>query len=200
MMKRILLLAGDFSEDYEVMVPWQALSMLGFRVDVVCPGKRVGEFIKTAVHDFEGDQTYSEKPGHLFRLTASFDEIKLQDYCGVYISGGRSSEYLRLNKSVLNIVHYAMNFSLPLAVICHGPQILAAAGVLQGKTLTGFFTVKPEIELAGGIWMNAADDEAVIDGNLITATTWMGHPAILRQFITLLGVNIIHKHPALPQG
>jgi len=191
-MKKILLIAGDFSEDYEVMVPWQALSMLGFRVDVVCPGKRTGEFIKTAIHDFEGDQTYTEKPGHLFRLTASFDEIRLQEYCGIYISGGRSSEYLRLNKSVLNIVHYAMNFSLPVAAICHGPQILAAAGVLKGRKLTGYFTVKPEVEMAGGLWVTAADDEAVVDGNLITATTWMGHPEILRQFITQTGTSIIH--------
>ena len=135
------------------MVPWQALNMLGFRVDVVCPGKRTGEFIKTAIHDFEGDQTYTEKPGHLFRLTASFDDIRLQEYSGVYISGGRSSEYLRLNKSVLDIVHYAMNLTLPVAAICHGPQILAAAGVLKGRKLTGYFTVKPEVEMAGGQWV-----------------------------------------------
>ena len=166
-MKKILLITGDFSEDYEVMVPWQALNMLGFRVDVVCPG-------------------------HLFRLTASFDDIRLQEYSGVYISGGRSSEYLRLNKSVLDIVHYAMNLTLPVAAICHGPQILAAAGVLKGRKLTGYFTVKPEVEMAGGQWVTAADDEAIVDGNLITATTWMGHPAILRHFITQMGTSIIH--------
>ncbi|MEX0495029.1 DJ-1/PfpI family protein [Raoultella terrigena] len=191
-MKRILMLAGDFSEDYEVMVPWQALSMLGFRVDVVCPGKRSGEYIKTAIHDFEGDQIYTEKPGHLFRLTASFDEIRVQEYAGVYITGGRAPEYLRLNKSVLNIIHYANNFSLPIAAICHGPQILVAAGVLKGKKLTGYFTLKPEVEMAGGSWVIAADDEAVQDGNLVTAATWMGHPAILRQFISLIGTSIIH--------
>lgn len=189
-MKKILLLAGDFSEDYEVIVPWQALSALGFRVDAVCPGKRAGEFIKTAILDFEGDQTYSEKPGHLFRLTASFDEIRLQDYCGFYIAGGRAPEYLRLNKSVLNIVHYAFNFSVPIAAICHGPQILVAAGVLKGRTLTGYFTMKPEIELAGGIYRSAADDEAVLDGHLVTATTWMGHPALLRQFLSLIGTTV----------
>ena len=140
-MKKILLITGDFSEDYEVMVPWQALNMLGFRVDVVCPGKRTGEFIKTAIHDFEGDQTYTEKPGHLFRLTASFDDIRLQEYSGVYISGGRSSEYLRLNKSVLDIVHYAMNLTLPVAAICHGrcwgikrPE---TDGIFYGKTGSG---------------------------------------------------------------
>lgn len=190
-MKKILMLAGDFSEDYEVMVPWQALSMLGFRVDVVCPGKRSGEYIKTAIHDFEGDQTYTEKPGHLFRLTASFDEIRMQEYSGVYITGGRAPEYLRLNKSVLNIIHYAMNFLLPVAAICHGPQILATAGVLKGRKLTGYFTIKPDIEIAGGIWINAADDEAIQDNNLVTATNWMGHPSILRHFISLIGTSII---------
>lgn len=166
--------------------------MLGFRVDVVCPGKGEGEYIKTAIHDFEGDQTYSEKPGHLFRLTASFNEIRLQDYCGFYISGGRSSEYLRLNKSVLSLVCQAMSLSLPVAAICHGPQILVAAGILKGKKLTGYFTVKPEVELAGGIWVATADDEAVMDGNLITAPTWMARPAILRSFINLMGTRIIH--------
>lgn len=190
-MKRILLLAGDFSEDYEVMVPWQALSMLGFRVDVVCPGKRSGEYIKTAIHDFEGDQTYSEKPGHLFRLTASFDEVRVQEYCGIYLAGGRAPEYLRLNRMVLNIIHCANNISLPIAAICHGPQILVAAGILKGKKLTGYFTLKPEIEMAGGIWVSAADHEAVHDGNLVTATTWMAHPEILRQFISLIGSGTI---------
>ncbi|EED1845377.1 DJ-1/PfpI family protein [Escherichia coli] len=190
-MKKILLIAGDFSEDYEVMVPWQVLNMLGFRVDVVCPGKRTDEFIKTAIHDFEGDQTYTEKPGHLFRLTASFDEIRLQEYGGIYISGGRSSEYLRLNKTVLNIVHHAMNLTLPVAAICHGTQILAAAGVLRGRKLTGYFTVKPEVEMAGGMWVTVANDDAVVDGNLITAATWMGHPAILRHFIALMGIRIV---------
>lgn len=191
-MKRVLILAGDFSEDYEVMVPFQALSMLGFRVDVVCPGKRCGEYIKTAIHDFEGDQTYSEKPGHLFRLNASFDEVRMQEYCGVYITGGRAPEYLRLNKSVLNIIHYANNFSLPIAAVCHGPQVLVAAGILKDKRLTGYFTLKPEIEMADGTWVTSTDDEAVQDGNLVTAATWMGHPALLRQFISLIGTSIIH--------
>lgn len=190
-MKKILMLAGDFSEDYEVMVPWQALSMLGFRVDVVCPGKRGGEYIKTAIHDFEGDQTYTEKPGHLFRLTASFEEVIIAEYSGVYISGGRAPEYLRLNKSVLNLINYAMNFSLPVAAICHGPQILATAGVLRAKRVTGYFTIKPDIEMAGGIWVNAADDEAIQDGTLVTATNWMGHSSLLRHFVSLLGISII---------
>lgn len=192
-MKKVLMLAGDFSEDYEVMVPFQALSMVGFQVDVVCPDKRAGEYIKTAIHDFEGDQTYSEKPGHLFCLTKSFDEINMPEYCGIYITGGRAPEYLRLNQAVVDIIHFANKVSLPVAAICHGPQILvAAAGILKGKKVTGYCTLKPEIELAGGIWVDAANDEAVQDGNLITSPTWSGHPAILRQFIRLTGVSITY--------
>ncbi|MCE0495502.1 DJ-1/PfpI family protein [Vibrio salinus] len=192
-MKKILLLVGDFSEDYEVMVPYQALSMLGFRVDVVCPGKSRGEFIKTAIHDFEGDQTYTEKPGHLFRLNASFSNIRLEEYCGLYLSGGRSSEYLRLDRAVLHIVHYATNFSIPVAAVCHGIQILAAAGVLKGKKLTAYPSVRPEVELAGGNWVTTSDDQSVVDGNLVTAPTWMAHPALLRDFINLIGIRFIHQ-------
>lgn len=191
-MKKILLIVGDFSEDYEVMVPYQALKMIGIEVDVVCPNKSSGQFIKTAIHDFEGDQTYTEKPGHLFKLTTSFNQINLQDYAGVYISGGRSSEYLRLNSDILHIVHYAMGFSLPVAAICHGIQILVSADVLKGKKVTAYCTVKPEIELAGGIFIDVGTQEAVVDNNLVTAATWEAHPAILSQFIRLLGIKIFH--------
>lgn len=191
-MKKILLIVGDFSEDYEVMVPYQALQMLGIKVDVVCPDKSEGEFIKTAIHDFEGDQTYTEKPGHLFRLTASFNQINLHEYAGVYISGGRSSEYLRLNADILHIIHYMMGFSLPVAAICHGVQILVSADVLKGKKVTAYCTVKPEIEFAGGIYMDVGVQEAVVDNNLVTAATWAAHPAILSHFSRLLGIRINH--------
>lgn len=191
-MKRILMLAGDYTEDYEVMVPYQALSMLGFAVDVVCPGKMAGETIKTAVHDFEGDQTYSEKPGHLFRLTASFSDVTPSDYGGLYLTGGRSPEYLRLNPAVLHIVRHAFGFSLPVAAICHGVQILVCADVLRGRTLTAYDAVGPEVVLAGGFYTKVAPGEAVVDGNLVTSPAWPGHPAILREFIRLLGVSILY--------
>lgn len=191
-MKKILLIAGDYSEDYEVMVPYQALKMLGLDVDVVCPNKSKGELIKTAIHDFEGDQTYTEKPGHLFRLNTSFNQLDLQEYAGLYISGGRSSEYLRLNADILHIIHYMMGFSLPVAAICHGVQILVAADVLKGTKVTAYYTVKPEIELAGGIYVDVGTQQAVTDHNLVTAATWQAHPAILSQFSRLLGIRIIH--------
>lgn len=189
-MKKILLVAGDFSEDYEVMVPYQALSMLGFQVDVVCPNKIQGQLIKTAIHDFEGDQTYTEKQGHFFRLTASFNTIDLTSYVGFYLSGGRSSEYLRLNEDVLRLVRYAIDRSLPIAAICHGPQILVAANVLKGRKITAYSTVKPEIELAGGIFVDVGIAGCVVDSNLVSAATWEAHPTILKEFIRLLGVNI----------
>ncbi|MCL9774021.1 DJ-1/PfpI family protein [Vibrio methylphosphonaticus] len=190
-MRKILLLVGDFTEDYEVMVPYQALIMLGFAVDVVCPGKSKGESIKTAIHDFEGDQTYTEKIGHNFTLTASFSQIRLDEYCGIYLSGGRSSEYLRLEPSVLHIVHYAMNRNVPLAAICHGIQIITAANLVKNRRLTGYSAVKPEVEIAGGYWVDADDDESVVDHLLVTAPTWKAHPSILRNFIHLLGINIM---------
>lgn len=196
-MKKILLLVGDFTEDYEVMVPYQVLTMLGFTVDVVCPGKSVGETIKTAIHDFEGDQTYTEKPGHNFMLTASFNQIRLDEYAGIYLSGGRSSEYLRLDPKVLHIVHYAINRSLPIAAICHGTQILTAANVVKNRTLTGYCAVRPEVEMAGGHWLDVPDDESVIDHLLVTAPTWKAHPSILRNFIHLLGISIFYRNSAI---
>ena len=189
-MKKILLIAGDFSEDYEVMVPWQALSMLGFRVDVVCPGKRCGEYIKTAIHDFEGDQTYSEKPGHLFRLTASFDEVRIQEYCGVYLAGGRAPEYLRLNEQVLDLVRAFDQAGKPIAAVCHGAQLLAAAGVLEGRECSAYPACAPEVRLAGGTFIDIPVTQGHVQGNLATAPAWPAHPSWLAGFLGLLGTQI----------
>lgn len=190
-MKKILMITGDFTEDYEVMVPFQALEMVGFKVDVVCPDKKAGEFIKTAIHDFEGYQTYTEKQGHNFLLNASFDEIKLENYLGLYLTGGRCCEYLRLNDKVLDIVAYFMTFNKPVACICHGAQILTAADVVKERKITAYSTLKPEIEMAGGIYIEKNADESLVDGNLITSPAWPGNTAILRDFIRILGVYII---------
>jgi protease I len=191
-MKSILMLAGDFSEDYEVMVPYQALGMLGLRTDVVCPGKKAGDFVKTAIHDFEGDQTYTEKPGHLFRLTASFVDVDLENYAGLYLTGGRAPEYLRLDPEVQHIARYFMGKSLPVAAICHGVQILAAADTVRGRTLTAYPTVRPDVEMAGGTYVDVKPEDSVVDGNLTTAPAWPGHPALLRDFIRLLGVSVLY--------
>lgn len=190
MSKRILMLAGDFVEDYELMVPYQALVSVGFHVDVVCPGKKAGEQIATAIHDFVGFQTYVELRGHNFTLNKSFDSVKLEDYAGLYVTGGRAPEYIRLDPKVIEYTKYFFDKNLPVAAICHGIQILTAANVVKGRTLTCYVAVGPEVTLSGGNYKDIPATEAVTDGNLTTSPAWPGHPAILREFYKLLGVKI----------
>jgi protease I len=188
--KRILMLVGDYVEDYEVMVPYQALIMVGHQVHAVCPGRKSGEHVRTAIHDFEGDQTYSEKRGHNFTLNATFAGIRPEDYDALVIPGGRAPEYLRLNEAVLSMVqHFAAN-SKPIAAICHGTQLLTAAAVIEGRTCTAYPTVAPEVKNAGGRWVEVAPDKAHTDGNLVTAPAWPAHPAWLAAFLKVLGTRI----------
>lgn len=188
--KKILMLVGDFVEDYEVMVPFQALQMVGHTVHAVCPGKQAGDKVRTAVHDFEGDQTYSEKPGHNFALNATFAEVKAEDYDALVIPGGRAPEYIRLNGTVIEMVQHFAKANKPIAAICHGPQVLAAAGVLQGKACTAYPAVGPDVTSAQGKWMSIAVDKAYVDGNLVTAPAWPAHPEWLSKFLTVLGTKI----------
>jgi protease I len=190
MPKKILMLVGDYVEDYEVMVPFQALLMTGHRVDAVCPGKKASEKVRTAVHDFEGDQTYSEKPGHNFVLNATFADIKPEAYDALVIPGGRAPEYLRLNKSVLNVVRHFAQARKPIAAICHGAQLLSAAGVLEGKVCSAYPAVGPEVNACGGRWIDVPMDEAHVDGNLVTAPAWPAHPNWLAAFLKVLGTKI----------
>ena len=184
--KSILLLAGDFVEDYEVMVPFQMLQVLGHRVEAVCPGKRAGDKVRTAIHDFEGDQTYTEKPGHNFALTAAFDEIDPSKFDALYIPGGRAPEYLRLDENVLKLVRHFMDANKPVCAVCHGVQILAAAGVLRGRTCSGYYACGPEVTLAGGAYQQLGLFDAHTDGNLVSAVAWTSHPAALIAFQKLL--------------
>jgi protease I len=188
--KKILLLVGDYVEDYEIMVPFQALLMIGHTVHAVCPGKKAGEQVRTAIHDFEGDQTYSEKRGHNFSLNATFEQVKPEDYDALVIPGGRAPEYLRLNARVLEIVRYFAKENRPIAAICHGAQILAAAGVLDGKQCSCYPAVGPEVTRAGGTFVDVAMTEAVVDGNLVSGPAWPAHPAWLAKFLTVLGTKI----------
>ncbi|MBN1514567.1 MAG: DJ-1/PfpI family protein [Phycisphaerae bacterium] len=190
--KRILMLVGDFVEDYEAMVPFQALAMLGYVVHAVCPGKKPGQTVRTAVHDFEGDQTYTEKPGHQFVLNADFHAIDPSHYLGLVIPGGRAPEYLRLDEAVLKTVRHFAEAGKPIAAHCHGPQLLAAAGVLQGRQCACYPAVRPEVEQAGATWIKNDRDyaNAHVDGNLVTAPAWPAHPALLREFLRLLGARI----------
>ena len=191
--KKILMLVGDFVEDYEVMVPFQALQMVGHTVHAVCPGKKAGEKVRTAVHDFKGDQTYSEKPGHNFTLNATFDNIKPEEYDALVIPGGRAPEYIRMNERVLEIVRHFAENNKPIAAICHGAQVLTAAGVVKGRKINAYPAVGPEVKVAGGEYVELPWDKAIVDGNIVTAPAWPAHPEWLAKFLELLGTKIIHE-------
>ena len=188
--KKILMITGDFTEDYETMVPFQALLMVGHTVHAVCPGKKAGEQVKTAVHDFEGDQTYSEKPGHNFTLNATFADIKPTDYDALVIPGGRAPEYLRLNPEVIAAVKHFVEAGKPVAAICHGAQLLAAAGVLNGRSCSAYPACGPEVAAAGGRYADIPVNQAIIDGKLVTAPAWPAHPDWLAKFLNVLGSRI----------
>jgi len=193
MPKKILMVVGDFVEDYEVMVPFQALQVVGHQVHAVCPDKKAGQKVRTAIHDFEGDQTYSEKRGHDFALNATFDDINPSDYDALVIPGGRAPEYLRLNKNVLDFIRHFAKENKPIAALCHGPQLLTAAGVVNGKKLSAYPAVGPEVTIAGGKYANVGFEEAVTDGNLVTGPAWTAHVEWLRQFIAVLGTTVIQE-------
>jgi protease I len=190
--RKILLLCGDFAEDYETMVPFQTLQAVGHEVHAVCPDKKAGEQIATAVHDFEGHQTYSEKPGHNFTLNADFDAVNPDDYDALVIPGGRAPEYLRLNPRVLELVRAFHEAGKPIAAICHGVQILAAAGIVRDRTVSCYPACAPDLEAAGGTYADIPIDAAHTDGNLVTAPAWPAHPQWMAQFLRLLGTEIRH--------
>jgi protease I len=189
--KKILMLVGDYVEDYEVMVPFQALQMVGHTVHAVCPGKTNGQSVRTAIHDFEGDQTYSEKPGHNFALNFDFDQVKVEDYDALLVPGGRAPEYLRLNETVLEWVRTFDKADKPIAAVCHGAQLLAAAGILEGRQCSAYPACAPEVRLAGGEFIDIAVTAAHTQGNLVTAPAWPAHPSWLNGFLKLLGTEII---------
>ncbi|MEA5671697.1 DJ-1/PfpI family protein [Pseudomonas sp. MH2] len=188
--KKILMLVGDYVEDYEVMVPFQALQMVGHTVHAVCPEKIAGQTVRTAIHDFEGDQTYSEKPGHNFALNFDFVQVRAEGYDALLIPGGRAPEYLRLDERVLKLVKEFDQAGKPIAAVCHGAQLLAAAGVLEGRECSAYPACAPEVRLAGGRFVDIAIDQAHVDGNLVTAPAWPAHPAWLAALLKVLGTRI----------
>ncbi len=192
MSKRILMITGDFTEDYETMVPFQALVAVGHVVHAVCPGKKAGDQVATSIHDFEGQQTYSEKRGHNFTLNASFEGLSVESYDALVIPGGRAPEYLRMDATVIAAVQHFFAAGKPVAAICHGAQLLAGAGVLKGRYCSAYPACRVEVELAGGTYADIAIDAAVTDGNLVSAPAWPAHPAWLAQFLAVLGTTIQH--------
>ncbi len=190
MSRKILMLVGDYVEDYEVMVPFQTLATLGYTVEAVCPDKKAGQFVRTSIHDFEGDQTYSEKRGHNFTLNKDFAAVNTADYAGLVVPGGRAPEYIRLNQRVLEIVREFNAAKKPIAAICHGPLVLVTAGVLQGKSCSAYPACGPDVTCAGGKYADIPLDKAHVDGNLVTAPAWPAHPDWIAKFVGLLGARI----------
>ncbi|ACO33453.1 MULTISPECIES: DJ-1/PfpI family protein [Acidobacterium] len=190
---KLLMIVGDYAEDYETMVPFQALQMVGHRVDAVCPGKKSGQSIRTAIHDFEGDQTYSEKRGHNFGLNATFEEIDPAEYDGLVLPGGRAPEYLRLNERVLAMVRHFAEAKKPIAAICHAAQLLAAAKCIAGKRVSAYPACAPEVELAGGHYVAVEMTAAVVDGNLVTAPAWPAHPEWLAKYLPVVEAYLAQK-------
>ena len=193
MPKKILMLVGDYVEDYEVMVPFQALQIAGHQVHAVCPDKKAGDKVRTAIHDFEGDQTYSEKRGHNFTLNATFNDINPATYDALVIPGGRAPEYLRLNEHLLNVVRHFFEEEKPVAALCHAPQILASAGVVKGRRLSAYPSVGAEVTIAGGEYVDVGLENAVTDGNLVTGPVWTAHVEWIQQFLTVLGTKIVQQ-------
>jgi protease I len=190
---KLLVLAGDYVEDYELMVAFQALQMVGHTVHVVCPDKKAGQFVKTSIHDFEGDQTYTEKVGHNFALNATFDDVRAEDYDGVIIPGGRSPEYIRLNQRVLDIVRHFFDENKPVAAICHAAQLLAAADVIEGRKVSAYPASAPDVELAGGKYIDVPMNEAVVDGNLVTGPAWPALSNWLAKFLVVIDTYLAGK-------
>ena len=190
MTKRILMLCGDYGEDYETMVPFQTLLAVGYTVHAVCPDKKAGDYVMTAIHDFEGAQTYSEKPGHRFTLNANFADVNTASYDALLIPGGRGPEYLRLNARVLAITKEFAQAGKPIAAVCHGAQVLAAAGVIKGKACSAYPAVGPDVTCAGGKYVDIPVDKAHVDGKLVTAPAWPAHPDWLAKFLQVLGTKI----------
>ena len=190
MAKKILMLCGDYGEDYETMVPFQALLAVGHTVHAIAPDKKAGEYVLTAIHDFEGAQTYSEKPGHRFTLNASFADTKPEAYDALVVPGGRAPEYLRMNARVVEITRHFLAADKPVAAICHGAQLLAATGLLRGRRVSAYPACQVEVELAGAEYVGIPVDQAVTDGKLVTAPAWPAHPAWIAQFLRVLGTTI----------
>ena len=188
--KKILMICGDFGEDYETMVPFQALQAVGHQVLAIAPDKKAGDYVTLAIHDFDGFQTYSEKPGHRFTLNAGFDEVRAEDFDALVVPGGRAPEYLRMNARVVALTRHFLQAGKPVAAICHGAQLLAATGLLKGRKVSAYPACQVEVELAGAEYMGIAVDQAVTDGNLVTAPAWPAHPAWIAQFLALLGTRI----------
>ena len=191
--KKILMLVGEFSEEYEIFVFEQTMHAVGHTVHVVCPDKKSGEVLKTSLHDFEGHQTYTEKLGHDYYLNKTFADVNPAEYDAVYCAGGRGPEYIRIDKRVQAIVRHFHDTGKPIFTICHGVQILIAVdGVVRGREVAALQYCEPEVTLAGGKYIDVAPTGAHVDGNLVSAKGWPGLSNFMRECLKVLGTEIAH--------
>ncbi|RRH69278.1 DJ-1/PfpI family protein [Falsigemmobacter faecalis] len=192
--KSILMLCGEFTEEYEIFVFQQGMEAVGHTVHVVCPDKKKGEMIQTSLHDFEGHQTYIERFGHLAEINKTFSEINPDDYDAVYCAGGRGPEYIRTDKRIQALVRHFHEAQKPIFTICHGVQILIAVdGVVRGKRVAALGACEPEVTLAGGTYVDVLPHEAIVDGTMVSAKGWTGLAAFMRECLKVLGTEIVHR-------
>lgn len=192
--KKILMLCGEFTEEYEIFVFQQGMEAVGHTVHVICPDKKKGEMIQTSLHDFEGHQTYIERFGHLAEINKTFSEVVLDEYDAVYCAGGRGPEYIRTDKRIQAMVRHFHETKKPIFTICHGVQILIAVdGVVRGKKVAALGACEPEVTLAGGTYIDVKPHEAYVDGTMVSAKGWTGLAAFMRECLKVLGTQITHS-------
>lgn len=186
-MAKVLILAGDAAEDLEVMYVKYRLAEAGHEAHVSAPTTRP---IKLVVHDFEeGFDTYVERPGRACPVDVPFASVDPSDYAAIVIPGGRAPEFIRVDPEVRRIVVHFFAEDKPVGTLCHGPQVPAALGLLQGRRSSGFPPLAPDIELAGGEYVDGA---AVVDGNMVSCRGWGDLAEWSRAFLECLDRTAVH--------
>jgi protease I len=172
----ILIITGDAGESYECLYARHRLLESGLTPRIAAPSRRR---LHLVIHDFEpGWDTYVERQGYGAESDLTLDEVRVDDYDAVLVLGGRAPEYLRHDRRVLEIVRAFHQREKWVFAICHGVQILAAAGLVAGRRVTAYENCRWEIEAAGATYVTA--EQAVRDGRIITGQTWQSHPEFYR--------------------
>ncbi|WP_396667383.1 DJ-1/PfpI family protein [Microbacterium sp. R86528] len=181
MTSKILIITGDAAETLEVFYPLHRLQEAGYEVHIGAPEKRKLQFV---VHDFVDDfDTYTEKPGHTWNADIALADVNPADYVAIVVPGGRAPEYLRNNEEAKRIVRYFFEKNNPVAATCHGPLLLAAAGVLEGRTSAAYPELAIDVEVVGGVFENGG---AVVDGNLVSSRAWPDNGTWMKAFLEVL--------------
>ncbi len=179
---QILIITGDAGESYECLYARHRFLEAGWEVTVAAPSRRR---LHLVIHDFEpGWDTYIERQGYVVEADATFDDVSADDYAAILVLGGRAPEYLRHDARVLDLVRAFDSSGKWVFAICHGVQILAAAGLIGGRTVTAYEHCRWEIAAAGATYVT--DEQAVRDGRIVTGQTWQSHPEFYRLVFTCL--------------